>query len=152
MNFLMKSPVFRNGERIPERFAADADNVSPPIEWEGAPGDARSFVLVVEDPDAPNGTFRHWGIWNIPAGRDRIEEGAGSDGNALAQARNDFGNAHWDGPRPPEGHGMHHYHFRLAALDVDRLDVRPGAKVEEVWQSARPHMIGETELVGTYER
>jgi Raf kinase inhibitor-like YbhB/YbcL family protein len=152
MDFLMRSPAFRDGDRIPDRFTAYADNVSPPLEWEGAPEGARSFVLVVEDPDAPKGTFRHWGVWDIPAGRNRIDEGTGSDGGRPAQARNDFGNARWDGPRPPEGHGVHHYHFRLAALDIDRLDLRPGATVEEVREAARPHIIAEADLVGTYER
>jgi Raf kinase inhibitor-like YbhB/YbcL family protein len=152
MNFRMKSPAFQDGDRIPDRFTADADNLSPPIEWEGAPEGTRSFALVVEDPDAPSGTFRHWGVWDIPAGRNRIDEGAGSDRAHSPQARNDFGNTRWDGPRPPKGHGAHHYHFHLAALDVDHLDLPAGTKVAEVWKAARAHMIGEAELVGTYER
>ena len=71
----------------------------------------------------------------------------------MGQGVNDFGNAHYDGPQPPKGHGAHHYHFRLAAVDVPKLDLPSGAKAEQqVWRVARPHIVAEAELVGTYER
>lgn len=154
MTFVIESPAFGDGERIPRRFARSGENVSPPLQWSGAPPGTRSFALFVEDPDAPSGTFRHWALYNIPAERDRLaEDGATAAGDAdrLGHGVNDFGNPRYDGPQPPRGHGVHHYHFRLAALDVTRLDLPSTAGVEEVWQAALPHVIAEAGLVGTYE-
>jgi Raf kinase inhibitor-like YbhB/YbcL family protein len=154
MAMTLNSPAFTNGRRIPDRYSKDGENLSPPVEWDGAPADTLSYVLVVEDPDAPKGTFRHWAAYDIPAGEHGLAEGAGSrdPGIAIRMAVNDFGNQHYDGPRPPSGHGVHHYHFRLAALDVLELELAPNANAADVWSSARPHVLAETELVGTYER
>jgi Raf kinase inhibitor-like YbhB/YbcL family protein len=100
------------------------------------------------------GTFRHWAAYDIPPGERRLAEGAGSRDRmpGMKMALNDFGHRRYDGPRPPSGHGVHHYHFRLAALDVPALPLPADAKAEDVWKSALLHMIAETELVGTYER
>jgi Raf kinase inhibitor-like YbhB/YbcL family protein len=154
MVFALSSPAFGQGQTIPDKYARDGANVSPPLEWQDVPPGTRSFVLTVEDPDAPRGTFRHWGIFNIAGTRDRLPEGttAGVPSESLGHGVNDFGNPHYDGPQPPHGHGMHHYHFRLAALDVDHLDLPPKAKVEDIRKAARPHVIGEAEIVGTYAR
>ena len=153
MPFALHSPAFQNGGAIPEKYVRDGDNVSPPLRWSDPPAEAKSFVLMVEDPDAPQGTFRHWAVHGIDAGQKELPEGAGSGQAAPApQAVNDFGKARYDGPQPPPGHGVHHYHFRLAALDVPQLDVPPGANAASVWDAARPHMIGETEIVGTFAR
>jgi Raf kinase inhibitor-like YbhB/YbcL family protein len=154
MAFIMKSPAFADGHPIPARYTRDGENVSPALEWSGAPGETQSYAVIVEDPDAPSGTFQHWAIYNIPGDRTALPEGAGSGAQigGLSQGVNDFGNARYDGPQPPRGHGPHHYHFRLAALNIPRLDVPASAKVVEVWEAARPHIVGETELVGTYER
>lgn len=154
MNFLLRSPAFPDGSPIPERYTRDGDNVAPPLEWSDAPEGTRSYVLVVEDPDAPMGTFRHWGLYNIAGGRDRLPEGvdAGAKTESLDLAVNDFGDRHYDGPEPPRGHGRHHYHFRLAALDIEELRMPPDAKVEDVWRAAQGHVLGQAELVGTYER
>src|SRR5687768_17037562 len=115
MSLVLRSPAFADGERNPDRHARQHDNLSPPLEWVGAPEGTRSFALVVEDPDAPRGTFRHWAAFDISPGRTRLEEGAGRRGGDLKQGANDFGDTGYDGPQPPEGHGPHHYHFRLAA-------------------------------------
>src|SRR5262245_3474783 len=154
MAMTLNSTAFDNGRKIPQRYSKDGDNLSPPIEWHDAPEGARSFVLVVEDPDAPSGTFRHWAAYDIPAAEHSLVEGAGSRDRpaALKMALNDFGHRRYDGPRPPAGHGVHHYHFRLAALDVPALKVAPDANATDVWRTAQPHVIAETELVGTYER
>ena len=153
MTFALKSPAFGDGDRIPDRYARKGENVSPPLEWQDAPPDTRSFALFVEDPDAPSGVFRHWAVYNIPAERDRLPESttAGAKTESLGHGVNDFGNPHYDGPQPPRGHGMHHYHFRLAALDVEKLQLPPTANVAEIWKAARTHVIGEAGLVGTYE-
>jgi Raf kinase inhibitor-like YbhB/YbcL family protein len=153
MAFALRSPAFRDGDRIPDRHARKGDNVSPPLEWQDAPPGTRSFALFVEDPDAPLGMFRHWAVYNIPAEHDRLPENtrAGAKTDSLDHGVNDFGHPHYDGPQPPKGHGVHHYHFRLAALDVTRLQLPPTASVEEIWKAAVPHVIGEAGLVGTYE-
>lgn len=151
MALTLRSPAFADGGRIPDRFTRRHGNVSPPLEWDGAPASTRSFALIVEDPDAPRGTFRHWAAFDISPDRTRIEEGAGRRSGTLRQGANDFGDAAYDGPEPPEGHGPHHYHFRLAALDVDHLDIGPQQRAEAIWDAARSHLIEETELVGLYE-
>lgn len=152
MAFALNSPSFPDGSAIPGRHAADGANMSPPLEWSDPPPKTQSFCLVVEDPDAPSGTFRHWAVYDIPADRRRLDEGAGSASAALPQGVNDFRHARYDGPRPPAGHGRHHYHFRLAAISVPHLEVRQGATAAEVWKAAGPFMLGQAELVGTYER
>lgn len=150
MTFRISSPVFENGAAIPEQYTKDGGNSSPPLEWTGVPRGTRSFALVVEDPDAPSSSFWHWGIYNIPADRTGLNEA--EDLSAVGRSINGFGNNGYDGPRPPQGHGAHHYHFRLAALDTDRLtDVLENATATAVWDEALRHVIEEADLVGTYE-
>ena len=148
------SPAFEDNERIPERYTRDGGNVSPPLKWRDAPQTTRSFALIVEDSDASGGTFRHWVAYNVPATYTGMPEGAGTaQAAAIDIAANDFGNRCYDGPAPPHGHGLHHYHFRLLALDVPRLDIRPGsASVMDVIAAARPHTLASGEIVGLYER
>lgn len=154
MPFELKSPSIREQEPIPQRYTGDGANVSPPLEWSDPPAETKSLALVVEDPDAPSGMFRHWGLYNIDAGERRLPEGAGDAGRAEGPGVtiNDFGEKGYGGPRPPHGHGPHHYHFKLVALDVDRLDLAPTAHVNDIWKAARGHIVGQTELVATYAR
>ena len=154
MALTLNSPAFAQNERIPDRFSRDGGNVSPPIEWQGAPAETRSYALVVEDPDAPKGTFRHWALYNIPASVRQLAEGAGSrkSGSPIQVAANDFGDRHYDGPQPPPGHGTHHYHFRLFALDVAQLRVPGNASAQDVLEAARAHALAEADFVGTYAR
>lgn len=152
MAFALQSPAFENGGRIPTKYTLDGDNLSPPLEWRDAPSGTKSFVLVMEDPDAPNGTFHHWALYNIDAGEKRLAEGIGRSTANLGTGVNDFGHSRYDGPQPPRGHGIHHYHFKLVALDVDGLNKSAKASVNEVWSAAKKHVLGEAEMVGTYER
>jgi Raf kinase inhibitor-like YbhB/YbcL family protein len=153
MALTITSPAFKQGEVIPTRYTRDGENISPPLEWHDAPPETRSFVLLVEDPDAPSGTFRHWTMYNIPAGDSGLPEGASGQGRVgTGEGVNGFGNARYDGPQPPRGHGPHHYHVRLAALDVPQLNVPSSAKAEDIWTKALPHIIAEAELVGVYAR
>lgn len=153
MSFSLRSPAFQNGELIPRRYTADGDNVSPPLEWSDPPPGTRSFALIVEDPDAPSGTFRHWGVYNIPGTRRALPEGAEhARAEGLGLAINDLGNARYDGPVPPRGHGVHHYHFRLFALDTESLAQAPKLSVEDIGKAAQEHALAEAELVGNYER
>ena len=149
----LSSPAFADGERIPPRYARSGANISPPLRWSDAPPETRSFALIVEDPDAPRGTFRHWGVYDLSPLQDELPEDADTNHRLIFQETvNDFGSETYDGPQPPPGHGPHHYHFRLAALDVDRLDLDGGVKASEMWSAARPHIIAEAELVGVYEQ
>lgn len=154
MAFVLNSPAFPDGHEIPRKHARDGENLSPPLEWQDPPPGTQSYMLIVEDPDAPSGTFRHWAVYNIDAGRNRLPEGVSAGGwtDSLSHGVNDFGNPQYDGPQPPRGHGKHHYHFRLGALDVPSLDLPPTASTDEVLEEARPHIIAEAEMVGTYER
>ena len=153
MALSVASPAFDSGQRIPERYSRNGGNVSPPLEWHDAPRNTRSFAVIVEDPDAPKGTFRHWAVYNVPPAYQGLGEdsGAHSSGTPLEMGVNDFGNRSYDGPQPPHGHGVHHYHFRLLALDVPELRLPARASVKEVSDAAQPHVIGEAETVGTYE-
>jgi Raf kinase inhibitor-like YbhB/YbcL family protein len=156
MTLAITTPAFTPNQRIPERFSRDGGNVSPQLEWQGAPAETRSFALVVEDPDAPKGTFRHWAAYDIPVQTHRLPEGAGSGqggaGARMTMARNDFGNARYDGPQPPAGHGTHHYHFRLFALDVPKLDLPTECGAAEVLEAARAHALATGETVGVFAR
>lgn len=153
MSFILRSPAFEDGGRMPDKYTRDGGNISPPLKWEGAPDDTQSFALIIDDPDAPSGTFRHWALYNLKPDLDGLPEGA--DDGALGRPGhgvNDFGNDRYDGPAPPKGHGVHHYHFRLAALDVPSLDLPRDATVAKVWKEAESHIIDQAELVGTYSR
>lgn len=151
MKFSLESSAFRNGGAIPIKYARAGENLSPPLSWRDAPQGTKSFVLIIADPDAPSGTFYHWAVYDIPADQTALKEGAGSKSSGLSQGVNSFGDAYYDGPQPPKGHGVHHYHFRLAALDVASLHAEESKKVPEIWEQARQHMLAETELVGTFE-
>jgi Raf kinase inhibitor-like YbhB/YbcL family protein len=149
MAFTLRSPAFVDLGPIPDRYTAEGDNLSPPLAWSGAPPAAKSFVIVVEDPDAPSGVFGHWGICNLRG--EAIAEGEGH-GDTPDQARNGFGNAHYDGPDPPKAHGVHHYRFRVAALGIERLDLEIVPSVAELWAMAEPYVLAQAELIGTFER
>lgn len=148
-SFMLKSSAFSDGEQLPTQFTCDGADKSPPLSWSDPPQGTRGFALVVDDPDAPSGTFRHWGAWNIPADMKMIEEGQGGQ---FAEAVNDFGKQGYGGACPPHGHGPHRYRFKLFALDTESLDLPAGAKIGEVEKAASGHMLGQAELTGTYER
>jgi Raf kinase inhibitor-like YbhB/YbcL family protein len=148
MPFALASPAFAAGEPIPALYSCAGENVSPPLAWRAAPAGTKSFVLVIEDPDAPSGPFRHWGAYDIPASAASLAQGASRN---LKSVRNDFGRAGYDGPCPPPG-APHHYHFRLAALGTAALAVPADATVAALWQAAQPYVIGETQLIGTFGR
>ena len=147
--FMLNSNAFTDGEKLPTEFTCDGDDKAPPLAWSDPPQGTKSFALVVDDPDAPNGTFRHWGAWDIPADSKTLEA---SQADQLPQAVNDFGKQGYGGACPPQGHGPHRYRFKLFALDTEKLDLPPGARVEQVEKAASEHMLGQADLTGTYER
>lgn len=144
----LTSNSFGDGQPIPTRFTCDGGDQVPMLDWDEPPSSTRSFALVVDDPDAPGGTFRHWGIFNIPPSARSL----GPPQFSGSQVTNDFGNPGYGGPCPPKGRGPHHYHFKLFALNVDRLDLAASAKIVDVEHAARRHAIASGELIGTYER
>jgi Raf kinase inhibitor-like YbhB/YbcL family protein len=154
MAFRLASAGFPDGQGIPKRYTCEGEDLSPPLAWSGAPPVTRSYLLVCDDPDAPAGTWHHWAVFDVPATATALTEGVPRDAqvDAMRQAINDFGETGYRGPCPPRGHGTHHYHFRLMALDVDRLSVKDRAKCKEVAAAARSHVIASAELVGTYSR
>jgi Raf kinase inhibitor-like YbhB/YbcL family protein len=154
MSFTLRSPAFNAGEHIPKKFTVDGENVSPPLEWSDPPEQTQSFALIVEDPDAPSGPFYHWGLYNIAATWRHIDQDLmdANDARNIMFSANDFGRPSYDGPKPPRGDAAHHYHFRLAALDTDRLDVPPQTPAKELWATIEPHILGQAELVGLYKR
>jgi Raf kinase inhibitor-like YbhB/YbcL family protein len=150
----LSSSAFSDGSAIPRRFTCDGEDMSPPLEWSDAPTETRSFVLLCDDPDAPGGTWHHWAAFDIAASQTVLEAGAAQHAQqqGLDQAVNDFGRPGYSGPCPPRGHGIHHYHFRLLALSVDRLAVRRNPSCRDIEREARKHLIGEATLVGVYKR
>ena len=154
MVFQLTSTAFASGQRIPKRHTCDGGNRSPPLVWTGAPSETRCFVLACDDPDAPTGTWHHWTLFDIPATTLTLNEGLPQEAHiqSMRQAINDFVEIGYGGPCPPRGHGIHHYHFRLAALDIDKLPVRERVRCKEVEKAAQSHVIATAELVGTYSR
>jgi Raf kinase inhibitor-like YbhB/YbcL family protein len=130
MAFKLMSPAFDNGRLIPSRHSCSGEDVSPPFEWHDAPKGTQSLALICDDVDAPGGVFHHWAVCDIPATWERLAEAlprAEAAPGGLRQAVNDFRRAGYAGPCPPKGHGIHHYHFRMIALDVKHLDIGNGA-------------------------
>jgi Raf kinase inhibitor-like YbhB/YbcL family protein len=153
MPFVLISPAFPPGAAIPAEYTCDGSDISPPLAWSGTPDGSRSLVLVVEDPDAPGGTFRHWAAFDIPPSAAGLAAGYGASRptEGLREARNDFGQIDYRGPCPPPGRA-HHYHFRLLAISRPSLDLTPAATAIDVLQAAQPYIVGQAELVGTYRR
>jgi len=153
MQFALTSPNFRNNQPMPAKHSCEGADASPALKWEGAPAGTKSFALICDDPDAPGGSWVHWVIYEIPANTKELPEGvAKSDAAAGArQGMNDFGKVGYGGPCPPRGHGVHHYHFRLYALDTD-LNLAARVTRRQLEAAMKGHILGQTELVGTYQR
>jgi Raf kinase inhibitor-like YbhB/YbcL family protein len=141
------SSAFEEGEQIPRRHTCDGENLSPRLSFAGIPEGTRSLALIVDDPDAPVGTFDHWLAWGIDPGAGLLDEGEA----APREGRNGFGVTGYSGPCPPPGHGPHRYFFRLHALDV-QPELQPGADRGELERALEGHVLATAELVGRYER
>ncbi|MBU3666468.1 MAG: YbhB/YbcL family Raf kinase inhibitor-like protein [Chthoniobacterales bacterium] len=141
------SPAFADGGSIPAKFTADGGDISPPLEIGGVPAAAKSLVLIVDDPDAPRGTWNHWLLWNIVPGITQIAEGTAPSG--AAAGRNDFGETNYRGPSPPSG--THRYFFRLLALDTT-LDLKAGSTRAKLDRAMQGHVMAEAVLMGRYGR
>jgi len=153
MGFQVSTTSFLVGRTIPKKFTCDGEDVSPQLSWFGAPRGTKSFVLIVDDPDAPAGTWTHWLVWNIPGTANHLNEGVPKtkemDGRAR-QGQNDFHKLGYDGPCPPPGK-PHRYLFRLFALDAS-LDLKSGANRSQLDAARKGRVLAETEIMGLYGR
>jgi len=143
----LTSPDFSEGSSIPERFTCDGQDINPTLRIDGVPQAAKSLVLIVDDPDAPVGTFTHWLIWNLRP--DVTEIVANSPLSDAVQGVNDFGRSKYGGPCPPSG--VHRYYFKLYALDTT-LKLPAKSKRKALDAAIKGHMVGEAILMGRYAR
>jgi len=155
MAFALTSPAFETGQPIPARFTADGDDISPTLEWTAPPGGTKSLALIVDDPDAPAGTWVHWILAGIPPDRTSLPEKVASDASpaGLTQTvngKNSFGRSGYGGPDPPPGPD-HRYFFKLYALDAT-LPWKPGVTKDEAEKMMQGHVLAEASLMGTYGR
>jgi Raf kinase inhibitor-like YbhB/YbcL family protein len=152
MALTLSSSAFAPGKSIPDEFSCKGRNISPALAWTGAPANTASFAVILDDPDAPSGTFTHWVIYNIPAASQSLAQGVAPQptfDDGAAQGRNSGNRQYYEGPCPPSG--THHYYFRLYALDT-RLDLPPGATVDQLRKAMQGHILAQGELMGTFSK
>ncbi len=145
--------AFAEGAEIPAKFTCDDKDVSPPLKWSGAPAGTKSFAVVVDDPDAPMGTWVHWVLYNLPGTETELSEGTPrteSIPSGAKQGLNDFRKIGYGGPCPPPGK-PHRYMFKVYALDA-MLELKPGATKKQLEQAMGKHILAQAQLMGTYKR
>lgn len=149
-NFKIVSSAFGPSGRMEKKYGGDGGNVSPPLEWSGAPKGTKGFALICHDPDAPlpHG-FTHWVVYGIPASLTKLDEG--QKPGIFVAGVNDSGKPGYMGPYPPNGHGVHHYYFWIYALDED-LKLKAGLGRAELLDAISGHILEQARTMGTYER
>lgn len=145
--FVLASSAFSDGAAIPKQYSCDGENVSPPLEWHGAPAQTQSYALIVDDPDAPSGNFTHWAVFDISKTTSESPEAAKNFGRAAQNGRGQIG---YTGPCPPGG--THRYFFTLYALDTASLGIGEGSTRAEVENAIKGHILAKTVLLGRYSR
>jgi Raf kinase inhibitor-like YbhB/YbcL family protein len=153
MSLEISSSAFSDGGTIPKQFTCDGPDVSPPLAWKDAPANVQAFTLIMDDPDAPVGTWVHWVLYNMPANTKDVPGSVAKTEqlpNGALQGRNDFRKIGYGGPCPPAGR-PHRYFFKLYALDR-KLDLKAGASKAEVETAMKGHILGQAQLVGRYGR
>jgi Raf kinase inhibitor-like YbhB/YbcL family protein len=149
----VRSSAFGDNQRIPVKYTADGDDMSPPLQWSEIPEGVAEYALIVEDPDAPRGTVTHWVIYGIPGSYDHLDDGVPQVeelDNGAMQGKNTRGEIGYMGPSPPKGK-PHRYKFTLYALDA-KLNLPAGITKEELQKAMQGHIISEGELTGIYGR
>jgi len=149
----VSSPAFREGDKIPGKYTCEGEDVSPELNWSEPPKGTGSFVLIVDDPDAPGGVFTHWVLFNLAADSRVLLEAVPAQGqlpNGSLQGKNDFGRIGYAGPCPPPGRS-HRYQFTLYSLDRP-LDLKFGVSKNQVLDAIRGHILAQGGLTGTYQR
>ena len=153
MAFTLTSSAFTEGAPIPAKHTCDGADVSPPLAWSGAPSGAAAFALIMDDPDAPAGTWVHWVLYDLPARSSALAENVAKTEalkDGAVQGRNDFPRTGYGGPCPPPGK-PHRYFFKLYALDA-ALGLKPGATKQELERAMQGHVLATAQLMGTYAR
>ena len=149
----LKSSAFGNGQPIPIKYTGQGKDISPPLEWSEVPAGTKSFAIIADDPDAPVGTWVHWVIYNIPSDLTKLDENVPTKetlSNGAKQGINDFGKIGYGGPMPPPGK-PHRYYFKLYALDT-MVNLKPRATKQDLLKAMQGHIVGQAELMGTYQR
>jgi Raf kinase inhibitor-like YbhB/YbcL family protein len=149
----ISSTAFSAGEAIPKKFTCDGPDVSPQLKWNGAPANTQSIALIMDDPDAPAGTWVHWVLYDLPANTRELSEGVAKQeqlSSGARQGRNDFGKIGYSGPCPPPGK-PHRYFFKLSALDT-KLNLKSGATKADLERAMKGHILAQAELIGRYGR
>jgi len=149
MALSLKSTAFDQGGNIPHKFTCDGEDMSPKLDWDGIPTGTQSFALIMDDPDAPMGTWDHWVLFNLPAETQGLDENIKSLPAGTETGKNSWGKNSWGGPCPPDKE--HRYFFKLYALDT-KLDLKAGAAKEDVEKAMAGHTLEKTELMGKYNR
>jgi len=151
--FKLNSHSFSDGADIPKKYTCDGDDVSPELHWADQPAAAKSFALIVDDPDAPSGPWVHWVLFDLPGDAHDLPEGAGKSAplpSGAQQGINDFKKTVYGGPCPPPGK-HHRYFFKLYALD-SKLSLKVSPAKAEAEKAMLGHILGQGELVGRYRR
>ena len=153
MAFAIRSTAFSAGGTIPKRYTCDGPDVPPPLSWTEPPAGTKSLALIMDDPDAPVGTWVHWVLYNLPASTRELAEGTPTSetlANGARQGTNDFRKIGYGGPCPPQG-PAHRYFFKLHALDTE-LNLAPGATKKQLEAAIAGHILTQAELIGRYGR
>lgn len=153
MSLQLTSVAFTDGAEIPRKHTCDGEDLSPALQWQGVPAGTQSFALVVDDPDAPVGTWVHWVLFDIPAGAAALAEGTAATAklpDGATNGTNDFKRLGYGGPCPPRG-PAHRYFFKLYALDTT-LGLPSGTTKGQVEKAMKGHILGQAELMGRYGR
>ncbi len=155
MTFTLTSSAFAEGATIPAKHSCEGPDVSPPLAWTGAPENTNTYALIMDDPDAPMGTWVHWVLWNLPGTRGSLPENVSKTGEpkelgGVLQGNNTWPKIGYYGPCPPPGK-PHRYYFKLYALDGP-LSVKAGATKADVERATQGHVLAQAQLMGTYAR
>jgi hypothetical protein len=156
MTISVASTAFEAGKPIPKKYTGEGEDLSPPLAWSNVPKETKELALICDDPDAPMGTWVHWVLYKIPAETTALPEGLPPEKTlkapaGAAQGSNSFDKLGYGGPMPPKGHGTHHYHFKIYALDK-AVSAPPGIDKKTLLAEIREHVLAQGELMGTYQR
>jgi Raf kinase inhibitor-like YbhB/YbcL family protein len=152
-NISISTEAFKAEENIPAEYTCDGRNISPALSWSSIPAGAKTIALIMDDPDAPRGTFVHWVLYNIPAITQKLPKGVPGNetlADGSLQGMTDFGRAGYGGPCPPPGK-PHRYYFKIYALDT-QLNLPSGATKRDVEKAMKGHILAQGELIGKYGR
>jgi Raf kinase inhibitor-like YbhB/YbcL family protein len=153
MALQITSPDFSAGETVPKKTTCDGPDVSPRLSWSNAPAATQTFALIMDDPDAPAGTWVHWVLYDVPADATGLPERVPRQeqlASGARQGQNDFGKIGYSGPCPPTGN-PHRYFFKLYALDT-KLNLKSGATKADLERAMKPHILAQADVIGRYGR